>query len=88
MLDIVDVGWGLIGPGEKSNGMMGWRGVVLGVWLGGGASAGESAENYRREGVCADDNYVEDVRGHSVSLKGPLMALVKMSCLDGLSFVT
>ena len=47
MLDIVDVGWGLIGPGEKSNGIVGWRGVVLGVWLGGGASVGESAEDSR-----------------------------------------
>ena len=43
----MDVGWGLIGAGEKSNGIVGWRGVGLGVWLGGGACAGESAEDSR-----------------------------------------
>ena len=47
VVDIMDVGWRLIGAGEKSNGMMGWRGVVLGVWLGGGASVGEGAEDSR-----------------------------------------
>ena len=47
MVDIVDVGRGLIGADEKSNGVVSWRGVVVGVWLRGGASAGESAEYSR-----------------------------------------
>ena len=43
MLDIVDVWWELIGAGEKSNGVVGWRGVVLVA----GPSVGESAEDSR-----------------------------------------
>lgn len=46
-MDIVDVGRGLIGAGEQSNRVVGWRGVVLGMRLGGGASVQESAENSR-----------------------------------------
>ena len=45
MLDIVDVGWGLIGAGEKRNGVVGWRGVVLGAGFEGGASVRESADD-------------------------------------------
>ena len=46
-MDILDVGWGLIGAGEESNGIVGWRGVVLGVWVRGGFSVGEGAEDSR-----------------------------------------
>ena len=47
VLDIVEVGWGLIGAGEESNGVVGWRGVVSFAGLEGGPSVGESAEDSR-----------------------------------------
>ena len=47
VVDIVDVWWELIGAGEKSNSVVGWRGVVSVAGLEGGPSVGESAEDSR-----------------------------------------
>ena len=44
---IMDVGWGLIGSSENSNGIMGWIGAVPGMGLERGASVGETAEDPR-----------------------------------------
>ena len=47
VVHIMDVGWGLIGSSENSNGVMGWMGAVSSMWLHTGASVGESAEDSR-----------------------------------------